>query len=265
MNQTDGLPPIPDLGYPSALRYALVEGSSTRLAARTDPVVHSGSAVQSLRRAAGAHRSTRQRLSACDVGQTDAVGDAGSGAEEPAGSAHTNPDPAGWLLLVYRIPSDPTRLRATVWRRLKSLGAVYLQNSAAALPATDGAERALRRLRREILEMNGSAVLLSCSALAGEQDMVALFQAARDDEYDEILDKCRDFHAGLEKEYDANHFTFGELEENEVELVKLKNWYAKVAARDVFGAPNARGHPRGPRRVRAGVGALRGPGVCRTG
>ena len=38
--------------------------------------------------------------------------------------------------------------------------------------------------------------------------------------------------------YRANHFTYGELEENEVELVKLKNWYAKVAARDVFGAPN---------------------------
>jgi len=203
----------------------------------TNPVVLSASVVRSLR-AAGAHRSTRQRLSACDVGQTDAVGDTGSGAEEPAGSADTDPDPAGWLLLVYRIPSEPTRLRATVWRRLKSLGAVYLQNSAAALPATDGAERALRRLRREILEMNGSAVLLSCSALAGEQDMVALFQAARDDEYDEILDKCGDFHAGLEKEYDADHFTFGELEENEVELVKLKNWYAKVAARDVFGAPN---------------------------
>ena len=143
-----------------------------RLAARTDPVVHSGSVVRSLRRAAGAHRSGRQRLSACTVGQTDAVGDAGSGAEEPAGSAGTDPDPVGWLLLVYRIPSDPSRLRAAVWRRLKSLGAVYLQNSAAALPATDGAERALRKLRREILEMNGSAVLLSCSALAGEQDMV---------------------------------------------------------------------------------------------
>jgi hypothetical protein len=37
--------------------------------------------------------------------------------------------------------------------------------------------------------------------------------------------------------YRANHFTYGELEENEVELVKLKNWCAKVAARDVFGAP----------------------------
>jgi len=142
-----------------------------------------------------------------------------------------------WLLLVYRIPSEPTRLRAAVWRRLKSLGAVYLQNSAAALPAGEHAERALRRLRREILEMDGTAVLLSCSALVGDQDVVALFQAARDSEYEEILDKCRDFHAGLDKEYAADHFTYGELEENEVELAKLRNWYAKVNKRDVFGAP----------------------------
>lgn len=85
--------------------------------------------------------------------------------------------------------------------------------------------------------MQGSAVLLSCSALLGGPDVVALFQAARDSEYEEILDKCQDFHAGLEKEYAANHFTFGELEENEVELVKLRNWYGKVEARDAYGAP----------------------------
>jgi hypothetical protein len=154
----------------------------------------------------------------------------------------TAPDDVGaatqWLLLVYRIPSEPTRLRAAVWRRLKSLGAVYLQNSAAALPASDTAERALRRLRRDILEMDGSAILLSCSALVGGQDVFALFQAARDSEYEEILDKCQDFHIGLDKEYKANHFTYGELEENEVELVKLRNWYGKVQARDVFGAPS---------------------------
>ena len=50
--------------------------------------------------------------------------------------------------------------------------------------------------RREI----GSAVLQSCWALAGEQDVVAMFQAARDSEYEEILDTCRDFHTGLDKE-----------------------------------------------------------------
>ncbi len=142
-----------------------------------------------------------------------------------------------WLLLVYRVPSDPTRYRATVWRRLRALGAVYLQNSAAALPAGPAAEKSLRRLRREILDMKGTAVLLSCTALVGGRDVRSLFQAARDSEYEEILDKCRDFHAGLEKEYAASHFTFGELEENEVELVKLNNWFAKVQARDVFGAP----------------------------
>jgi hypothetical protein len=104
-------------------------------------------------------------------------------------------------LLIYRVPSEPTRLRATVWRRLKGLGAIYLQNSAAALPAGPAAERALRKLRHEILEMSGTAVLMACSALAGEQDVLNAFQAARDDEYEEIMDKCQDFLAQLEKEY----------------------------------------------------------------
>jgi len=143
---------------------------------------------------------------------------------------------SGWLLLVYRVPSEPTRLRATVWRRLKSLGAIYLQNSAAALPASGDAERALRKLRREILEMAGTAALLSCSVLAGEQDIVAAFQAARDDEYGEIVDKCQDFLEQVRKEYAADHFTYAELEENEVDLVKLKNWLARVRERDAFGA-----------------------------
>ncbi len=142
----------------------------------------------------------------------------------------------GWFLLVYRVPSEPTRLRATVWRRLKSLGAIYLQNSAAALPATTAAERALRKLRSEILDMSGTATLLSCSVLAGEQEVVAAFQAARNDEYEEITDKCDDFQAQVRKEYVANHFTYAELEENEVDLLKLRNWFAKVTERDTFGA-----------------------------
>jgi hypothetical protein len=145
-------------------------------------------------------------------------------------------DERGWLLLVYRVPSDPTRLRSAVWRRLKSLGAIYLQNSAAALPASVSAERALRKLRSEILDMSGTAVLLSCAVLAGEQDVRTAFQAARNDEYEEIVDKCHDFVAGLDKEYVANHFTYAELEENEVDLVKLRNWLARVRERDAFGA-----------------------------
>jgi hypothetical protein len=158
-----------------------------------------------------------------------------AGTDEQAGTGGQQPD-GGWLLLVYRVPSEPTRLRATVWRRIKSLGAIYLQNSAAALPASVTAERALRKLRSEILDMSGTAVLLSCAVLAGEQEVRAQFQAARDDEYEEIVDKCQDFLAQVKKEYAENHFTYAELEENEVDLVKLKNWLDRVRQRDVFGA-----------------------------
>src|SRR5260221_14676405 len=115
-------------------------------------------------------------------------------------------DGKGWLLLVYRVPSEPTRLRAAVWRRLKSLGAIYLQNSAAALPASTDAERALRKLRREILDMSGTAVLLSCSVLEGEHGVMAAFQAARDDEDAEIVDKTEDFLAQVPDENRARHF-----------------------------------------------------------
>lgn len=165
---------------------------------------------------------------ASDSNSRDAGGSAAPDQPDPAG--------AGWFLLVYRVPSEPTRLRAAVWRRLKSLGAIYLQNSAAALPASTAAERALRKLRSEILDMSGTATLLSCTVLAGEQEITAAFQAARNDEYEEIVDKCDDFQEQVRKEYVANHFTYAELEENEVDLVKLRNWFSKVADRDSFGA-----------------------------
>jgi len=142
----------------------------------------------------------------------------------------------GWLLLIYRVPPEPTRLRSTVWRRIKSLGAIYLQNSVAALPASPANERSLRRLRREIVDMSGTAILLTAGALAGEAEVRGAFVTARNEEYAEIIDKCEDFLRQVQKEYDENHFTYAELEENEEDLVKLRNWFAKIVDRDVFRA-----------------------------
>jgi hypothetical protein len=147
------------------------------------------------------------------------------------------PDPRRWLVLVYRIPSEPSRLRATVWRRLKALGAVYLQNSVAALPENAAAGRALRKLRHDILQMSGTAVLMSSNVLVGETNVLSTFQEARTDEYEEIVDRCQGFLAEIEKEYTKSHFTYAELEENEVDYTKLVNWLDKVRARDTFDAP----------------------------
>jgi hypothetical protein len=141
-----------------------------------------------------------------------------------------------WLVLIYQIPSEPSRLRATAWRRLKGLGALYLQNSVAALPAGPAAERALRTLRKEILNMGGTSHLLTSRVVAGANDVVGAFNAARDDEYDEIIDKCDDFRAQVAKEFTANHFTYAELEENEEDLNKLRTWFSKVERRDALSA-----------------------------
>jgi DNA-binding transcriptional regulator PaaX len=141
-----------------------------------------------------------------------------------------------WLVLIYRIPAEPTRLRAAVWRRIKGLGAIYLQNSVAALPHAVQAERAFRMLRKEIVEMGGTAHLLITEVLAGASDVEQAYNAARDDEYEEIIDRCEDFLQQVEKEYLAEHFSYAELEENDEDLVKLRNWFGKVEARDVLGA-----------------------------
>ena len=145
-----------------------------------------------------------------------------------------------WLILVYRVPSEPTRLRGAVWRKLRNLGAVYMQNSAAAIPRTVQTERTMRALRKEILEsMSGKAFLISSASVASDADLREMFNEARNDEYEEILDKCKDFHAGIEKEIREEHYTYGELEENEEDLNKLRGWYEKVKTRDVLGASKA--------------------------
>jgi hypothetical protein len=153
-----------------------------------------------------------------------------------ASDTPAEPKSLGWILLVYRIPSEPTRLRAGVWRKIKGLGAIYVQNSAAALPNSPGAERAFRALRAEITELGGVAYLFTSTVLAGQPQLIQLFNDARDDEYGEIVDRCDDFLHQVRKEYDADHFTYAELEENDEDLSKLKRWLDKVRARDVLGA-----------------------------
>jgi hypothetical protein len=84
-------------------------------------------------------------------------------------------------------------------------------------------------------------VILETTALdRGQQDkVVARFRADRDEAYREFLGKCADFEAEIAKERAANHFTYAELEENEVDLKKLRGWLAKITKLDFYGAPLA--------------------------
>lgn len=144
-----------------------------------------------------------------------------------------------WLTLVYKVPTEPARIRAMVWRRLKGLGAVYLQDGIAALPASAATERALRTLQSEITGLGGTGFLLGYEVLSGHTEMVAVYNRARDEEYVEIVGRCADFEAEIARELEARHLTYTELEENDEDLAKLKSWLAKVQGRDVLGAGEA--------------------------
>jgi hypothetical protein len=145
-----------------------------------------------------------------------------------------------WLMLIYRVPSEPSRLRTAVWRRLKALGAVYVANCVAVLPESPEAGRALAGLRAEVEEMGGAARLVRAEPLPGQADFTAVYNQARDEEYAEVIHRCEEFLAEIAEETAAAHFSYAELEENDEDLAKLRGWLGKVETRDVLGAASAR-------------------------
>lgn len=144
-----------------------------------------------------------------------------------------------WLLLTYKVPPEPASKRIALWRRLKGMGAVYLQNGVCLLPKTDDHVRRLKMLENDVAEMAGESVLLETVALdrGQEEKVIGRFKADRDEAYREFIDKCDDdFEKEIAKETAAEHFTYAELEENDVDLKKLKGWIEKIRKLDFYGA-----------------------------
>lgn len=146
-----------------------------------------------------------------------------------------------WLLLIYKIPAEPSRHRVAVWRRLKQAGAVYLQSSACILPESPASRRFFETLAGEIDEARGESLLLLADSLdsAGRGRVVDRFNTERNVEYDEFLEQGEAFLAELRKETDRRNFSFGEFEENEENLNRLERWLRKITDRDFFGAARA--------------------------
>ncbi|ULB12444.1 hypothetical protein ORIO_21935 (plasmid) [Cereibacter azotoformans] len=142
-----------------------------------------------------------------------------------------------WLLITYKVPPEPAARRVAIWRKLKGMGAIYLQNSVCLLPRSDDHVRRLKMLENDIAEAQGESVILETAALDPTQEakVLARFKADRDEAYVEFIDKCDDFEREIAKEIAASHYTYAELEENDVDLKKLQGWLAKIARLDFYG------------------------------
>jgi len=93
-----------------------------------------------------------------------------------------------WLLLVYKIPREPTAGRVYVWRKLKQLGAIAVQDAVWVLPATARTQEQFQWLAAEISEVGGEASLFTSQVLLDGQDSLReQFDAPVRAAYAEIL------------------------------------------------------------------------------
>lgn len=152
----------------------------------------------------------------------------------------TSVDDRRWLLLTYRVPSKSSRARVAVWRDLRRLGALYLQQAVCVLPDLADVRASLAAVRAKIAELDGTSFFAVLSDLepAERQQLVDGFVSGSQKEYDEIVEECETkFFKEIEFERFRQNYTFEEAEEIGQDLDKLRRWLAKVIERDWMNAP----------------------------
>lgn len=145
-----------------------------------------------------------------------------------------------WILVVYRVPTEPASRRVTIWRDLKRLGALYLQQCVCILPRRDPVQEELSRIIAKIPTLGGEYTRFDIPQLpvADEDKIITAFRTLRDKEYAEIVEECETkFVKEIEFEHFRQNYTFEEAEEIGQDLEKIRRWYGRVIERDWFAAP----------------------------
>jgi hypothetical protein len=142
--------------------------------------------------------------------------------------------PRSWLLLIHQLPPEPAYLRVKVWRQLQSLGAVSLKNSVYALPSRDDTREDFQWLLRTILAGSGEGTLVEARIVDGftDQELEALFQAARDADYQAIAEEARALAASLDKHRKGK----GPVSDAQNAVRRLRKRLAATFALDFFSA-----------------------------
>lgn len=133
-----------------------------------------------------------------------------------------------WLALLHQLPTKPPYLRTKIWRRLQAIGAVAIKNAVHVLPRTHEHEVIFRSLLLEIIDSGGEAILIDAHLRMGmsDSDVQALFDAARDADYEDITQNAR----RLTETRPASG----------TEITRLQKRMQEVVAIDFFGAPAKR-------------------------
>ena len=144
------------------------------------------------------------------------------------------------MLLLVRIPAEPSRHRVAAWRELRRAGAVPVTQGAWLMPRAPLFLEAEQKIR-ELAERGTGDVLTLTVADTDDaaEALAAAFTAARLNEWSEFRSDCAKFEDEIAKEIRIEKFTLAELEEEEQSLERLRRWYRDLKLRDVLGLPEA--------------------------
>ena len=134
-----------------------------------------------------------------------------------------------WVLLVYRLPREPSRHRVAVWRKLRDLGALYLQDGVAALPEDAVTREQLEWLQLRVREAGGDATLWEAKpgTIAEEVELVEAFRSSREETYKAIIARAQRLRRKAQ-------MGGGALSER---LGKLEREFSAERRRDYFRSP----------------------------
>jgi hypothetical protein len=140
--------------------------------------------------------------------------------------------------LIYQLPKGSSSARTAIWREVRRLGVLPLQHAVCLLPLSEENRAAYDRIARRVQGYGGEASILETASPTEDwhERIVARFNSARDEEYEEVVDETERFREEIERERRKRKFTFAELEDEESNLERLHTYLAQVEARDAFGA-----------------------------
>ncbi|HEY8285823.1 MAG TPA: Chromate resistance protein ChrB [Chloroflexota bacterium] len=144
-----------------------------------------------------------------------------------------------YYLLIYQVPSKPTAARVGIWRELKRIGVLYLQQSVCIVPSVRPMHAHLLRITARIDALGGDYHLLPIRSLPAEEEAKIIngFLEQRNAQYGEIIENCEvNFSKEIEFEIFRQNFSYAEAEEIRQDLDKIRRWYQRVVELDWFGA-----------------------------
>ncbi len=108
------------------------------------------------------------------------------------------PNRRRWLLFIHQLPSHPSNLRVTTWRRLQQLGAIPLKQAVYALPDTADAREDFEWLKTEVKAAGGDASVFAADNVDAWSDdvLVEEFRRVRQELYEEL---ARDVEQALKR------------------------------------------------------------------